>query len=61
MRDSFIENSTGDWMWRPGVDPNGDGYISLVDEMLPLWNQIFEYLTTAEYPGSVWYQSHFAL
>jgi hypothetical protein len=61
MRDSFIENSTGDWMWKTGVDPNGDGYISLVDEMLPLWNQIFEYLTTAEYPGSKWYQSHFAL
>jgi len=61
QRDPFIENSTGDWMWRPGVDPNGDGYISLVEETLPLWNQIFEYLTTAEYPGSIWYQSHFAL
>jgi esterase/lipase len=61
QRDAFIENSTGDWMWKTGVDPNGDGYISLVDEMLPLWNQIFEYLTTAEYPGSIWYQSHFAL
>jgi len=61
QRDAFIENSTGDWSWRPGVDPNGDGYISLVEETLPLWNQIFEYLTTAEYPGSIWYQSHFAL
>jgi len=61
QRDAFIENSTGDWMWKTGVDPNGDGYISLVNEMLPLWNQIFEYLTTAEYPGSKWYQSHFAL
>jgi len=61
QRDPFIENNTGEWMWRPGVDPNGDGYISLVEETLPLWNQIFEYLTTAEYPGSIWYQSHFAL
>ena len=61
QRDAFIENSTGDWRWRAGVDPNGDGYISLVEETLPLWNQIFEYLTTAEFPGSIWYQSHFAL
>ena len=61
QRDAFIENSTGDWMWRTGVDPNGDGYISLVEETLPLWNQIFDYFTTAEYPGSIWYQSHFAL
>ena len=61
QRDAFIENNTGDWRWRAGVDPNGDGYISLVEESLPLWNQIFEYLTTAEFPGSIWYQSHFAL
>ena len=61
MTDQLIENSTGEWLWIPGIDPNGDGYISLSEERLPLWTQTFEYLTTAEYPGSIWLQSHFPL
>jgi pimeloyl-ACP methyl ester carboxylesterase len=61
MTDQLIENSTGEWLWIPGIDPNGDGYISLSEERLPLWTQTFEYLTTAEYPGSIWLQSHFTL
>jgi dienelactone hydrolase len=61
MKDSLIENSTGEWRWYPGIDPNGDGYISLIEERIPLWNQTFAYLTTAEYPGSKWMQSHFPL
>ena len=61
MKDSLIENSTGEWRWYPGIDPNGDGYISLIEERIPPWNQTFTYLTTAEYPGSKWMQSHFPL
>ena len=61
MADQLIENSTGEWLWWPGIDPNGDGYISLIEERLPQWNQTFEYITTAEYPGSIWMQSHFDL
>jgi pimeloyl-ACP methyl ester carboxylesterase len=61
MKDSLIENSTGEWRWYPGIDPNGDGYISLIEERIPPWNRTFEYLTTAEYPGSKWMQSHFPL
>lgn len=61
MKDSLIENSTGEWRWYPGIDPNGDGYISLMEERIPPWNQTFEYLTTADYPGSKWMQSHFPL
>jgi hypothetical protein len=61
MADQLIENSTGEWLWWPGIDPNGDGYISLIEERLPQWNQTFEYITTAEYPGSIWMQSHFGL
>jgi hypothetical protein len=61
LKDPLIENSTGEWKWYPGIDPNEDGYISLIDERIPLWNQTFVYLTTAEYPGSKWMQSHFPL
>jgi pimeloyl-ACP methyl ester carboxylesterase len=61
MADQLIENSTGEWLWLPGIDPNGDGYVSIDEELLPRWEQTFEYLTTAEYPGSKWMQSHFAL
>jgi len=61
MKNSLVENGTGEWQWLPGIDPNGDGYISLIDERLPLWNQTFEYITTADYPGSIWIQSHFDL
>lgn len=61
IANQLIENSTGEWLWFPGIDPDEDGYISLSEERLPLWNQTFEYLTTAEYPGSKWFQSHFSL
>ncbi len=61
MAEQLIENSTGEWLWITGIDPNGDGYISIEEELLPRWEQTFEYLTTAEYPGSKWVQSHFAL
>jgi pimeloyl-ACP methyl ester carboxylesterase len=61
MADQLIENSTGEWLWIPGIDPNGDGYISISEELLPRWNQTFTFLTTAEYPGSLWIQSHFVL
>ena len=61
MAEQLIENSTGEWLWLPGIDPNGDGYISIEEELLPRWEQTFEYLTTAEYPGSKWVQSHFDL
>ena len=61
ITNQLIENSTGKWLWIPGIDPNEDGYISISEELLPRWNQTFNYLTTAEYPGSKWFQSHFAL
>lgn len=61
LADQLIENKTGEWLWHPGIDPNNDGYISLIEERLPQWNQTFEYITTAEYPGSKWIQSHFSL
>ena len=61
LAEQMIENSTGEWLWIPGLDTDGDGYVSISGELVPLWNQTFTFLTTAEYPGSEWIQSHFAL
>ena len=59
--DQLIENSTGEWLWLPGIDPNGDGYVSIKEERLPQWEQMFEWYISAEYPLYKWLQSHFAL
>jgi alpha-beta hydrolase superfamily lysophospholipase len=61
LAEQMIENGTGEWLWIPGLDTDGDGYVSISGELVPLWNQTFTFLTTAEYPGSEWIQSHFAL
>ncbi|MHA2391245.1 MAG: alpha/beta fold hydrolase [Promethearchaeota archaeon] len=61
ISNQLIENSTGEWLWITGIDPNEDGFISIDEELIPRWNQTFIYLTTAEYPGSKWLQSHLTL
>ncbi|MHA2433761.1 MAG: alpha/beta fold hydrolase [Candidatus Thorarchaeota archaeon] len=57
----LIENSTGEWLWRPPWDTNGDGYVSISEEFRPLLILFFEYMIAAEYPGSKLVQSHLAL
>jgi len=59
--DQLIENSTGEWLWLPGIDPNGDGYVSIYEERLPQWEQMFEWYISPEMPLYKWLQSHFAL
>jgi len=57
----LIENSTGEWLFRPPWDTNGDGYMSTSEEFQPLLIQLFEYMIAAEYPGSKLVQSHLTL
>jgi len=57
----LIENSTGEWLWRPPWDTNGDGHMSISEEFRPLLIRFFEYMIAAEYPGSKLVQSHLAL
>lgn len=59
--DQLIENSTGEWLWLPGIDPNGDGYVSIYEEQLPQWERTFEWYISPEMPAYKWLQSHFAL
>ena len=56
----MIENSTGEWLWKPGFDLNEDGYFNVTEEIQPRWDQFFDYLNKTEFQGK-WYQSHFAL
>ena len=58
---AMIENSTGEWLWYPGLDLDEDGYFSIHEELKPRRIQFFEWFTTAEFPGSKWLQSHSAL
>ncbi|MCP8306349.1 MAG: alpha/beta fold hydrolase [archaeon] len=57
----LIENSTGEWLWYPGLDADEDGFFSIHEELKPLEIQAFEWFTTSESPWQKWLQSHFAL
>jgi uncharacterized coiled-coil protein SlyX len=56
----MIENSTGEWLWKPGFDLDGDGFLNATGELRPRYVSYFEYLNQTLFQGS-WYQSHFAL
>jgi dienelactone hydrolase len=60
IANQMIENGTGEWLWRPGFDLNGDGFLNVTEELKPRWVTVFEYLNQTQFQGS-WYQSHFAL
>lgn len=58
----LIENSTGQWLWYPGLDTDQDGYLSIQEELKPLTLQSFEFFTSQDFPLlTQWLQSHFAL
>jgi pimeloyl-ACP methyl ester carboxylesterase len=57
---AMVENSTGEWLWRPGFDLDGDGFMNATGELRPRYVMYFEYLNQTQFQGS-WYQSHFAL
>jgi len=57
---AMVENSTGEWLWRPGFDLDGDGFMNATGELRPRYVAYFEYLNQTQFQGS-WYQSHFAL
>jgi pimeloyl-ACP methyl ester carboxylesterase/predicted nucleic acid-binding Zn-ribbon protein len=59
---SLIENSTGQWLWYPGLDADEDGYLSIQEELKPLTLQAFEFFTSQDFPFlTSWLKSHFAL
>jgi hypothetical protein len=58
---NLIENSTGQWRWRPAWDPNADGFMNITEEFQLLLVRLFEYMITAEYPGSKLVKSHLTL
>jgi pimeloyl-ACP methyl ester carboxylesterase len=57
----LIENSTGEWLWRPHWNPDGDKFMNIEEEFEPSLIRIIEYAITAEYTGSKLIQSQLAL
>jgi hypothetical protein len=57
----LIENSTGEWLWRPHWNPDGDGFMNITGEFESTLIRIIEYAMAAEYAGSKLVQSQLAL
>ncbi|UCH57120.1 MAG: alpha/beta hydrolase [Candidatus Bathyarchaeota archaeon] len=57
----LIENSTGEWLWRPHWNPDGDDFVNIEEEFESFLVRLIEYAMTAEYPGSKLAQSQLAL
>jgi pimeloyl-ACP methyl ester carboxylesterase len=57
----LIENSTGEWLWRPHWNPDGDEYMNIEEEFESFLIRLIDYTMTAEYAGSKLVQSQLAL
>lgn len=57
----LIENSTGEWLWRPHWNPDGDEFMNITGEFESTLIRIIDYAMTAEYAGSKLVQSQLAL
>jgi pimeloyl-ACP methyl ester carboxylesterase len=57
----LIENSTGEWLWRPQWNPDGDAFVEIEGEFEAFLDMLMDYATTAEYPGSKLFRSQLAL
>jgi len=58
---TLIENNTGEWLFPPGIDWDGDGFLSIDEEFEPRLRSYLTLVTNPEYPISIWYRSHYAL
>jgi len=57
----LIENSTGEWLWRPHWNPDGDDLVDIEEEFESFLVRLLDYSMSAEYPGSKLVQSQLAL
>ncbi len=57
----LVENGTGEWLWRPHWNPDGDEFMNITAEFESTLIRIIEYAMTAEYTGSKLVQSQLAL
>ena len=58
---ALIENSTGEWLWRPGIDLNGDGVMSIHEEFRTRQLGVIDLMATSAFPTYKWVQSHYDL
>jgi hypothetical protein len=57
----LIDNSTGDLLWRPQWNPDGDDFVDIEEEFESFLIRLIDYAMTAEYLGSKLVQSQLAL
>jgi pimeloyl-ACP methyl ester carboxylesterase len=57
----LVENSTGELLWRPQWNPDGDDFVNIEEEFESFLVRLIDYAMTAEYPGSKLVQSQLAL
>jgi len=57
----LIDNSTGELLWRPQWNPDGDDFLNIEGEFESFLIRLIDYAMTAEYPGSKLVQSQLAL
>jgi hypothetical protein len=57
----LIDNSTGELLWRPQWNPDGDDFVNIEGEFESFLVRLIDYAMTAEYPGSKLVQSQLAM
>jgi len=60
----MIQNSTGEYDWRPGLDTNGNGYFDIIEELKPRLLQTYTLFVSPDPTSPLydrWFQTHLAL
>jgi pimeloyl-ACP methyl ester carboxylesterase len=60
-KSSVLMESENETVWIPTWDPNGDGYMSIAEEFIPVLERVHSMLSNPNYPGYNQTQAHISL
>jgi pimeloyl-ACP methyl ester carboxylesterase len=60
-KNSVLMESGNQTIWIPAWDPNGDGYMSITEEFVPVLERVHSMLSNTNYPGYNQTQAHLSL